>query len=124
MADSPLQARWYVAELTEEVAFEGNPRPDIIHRRTRLIFADSAEDAYEKALSLSAEHEPTYLNQNHPGALIRFWGLKELNLDEKAENKSPSGERRLQFRKSDRLTPAELARLMSLVTIKPGALPN
>jgi hypothetical protein len=124
MADSPQEARWYIAELTEEVAFEGSPRPDVIHRRTRLIFADSAEDAFEKALSLCAEHEPSYLNQNHPGALLRYWGLKEVNLEEKSDGESNAAERRRGFRKSDHLSPGELARLMSLVTIKPGALPN
>ena len=124
MAETPLPARWYIAELTEEVAFEGNPRPDVIHRRTRLIFADSPEDAYEKALSLCAEHEPSYLNQNHPGALIRFWGLRELNFEEEGNADSKERERRRGFRKSDRLTPAEMAKLMSLVAIKPGVLPN
>lgn len=124
MANSPVAPRWYVAELTEELAVAGSPRPSIIHRKTRIIFADSAEDAYEKALTMSAEHEPAYLNRNNGAAQIRYWGLSELNLvDEKPGTemtaKPPAT---VHYRKSDDLTPAQIAMLLSM--IKPGALPN
>lgn len=124
MANPPVAPRWYVAELTEEVAVAGSPRPSIIHRKTRIIFADSPDDAYEKALSMSAEHEPDYLNRNHESAQIRYWGLSELNLvDERpAAEASVKPGRTIHYRKSDELTPAQIAMLMSL--IKPGALPN
>ncbi|MGH9564900.1 MAG: DUF4288 domain-containing protein [Candidatus Angelobacter sp.] len=121
MANPPTDPRWYIAELTEEVALAGGVRPSVVHRKTRVIFADSPEDAYEKALSMSTEHEPAYLNQNHQGAQIRYWGLSELNLvDEKPTAKPPSAH----YRKSDGLTPLQIAILMSMVPIKPGALPN
>lgn len=124
MANSPVAPRWYIAELTEELAVAGSPRPSVIHRKTRIIFADSAEDAYEKALTMSAEHEPVYLNRNNAAAQIRYWGLSELNLvDEKSAAETASMPlATVHYRKSDDLTPAQIAMLMSM--IKPGALPN
>lgn len=125
MADSPQAARWYIAELTEEVALEGDPRPNIIHRKTRVIFADTPEDAFEKALSLSAEHEPSYLNRNEQRAQIRYWGLSELNLlDDEPRAQSPRKRRSVHYRTSDQLTPVEVAMLMSMMTLSPEALPN
>lgn len=125
MADSPLPARWYIAELTEEVALEGNPRPNVIHRKTRVIFADSPEDAYEKALSLSAEYEPSYLNRNDRSAQIRYWGLSELSLlEEPPRAQVPRPRPTAHYRQSDRLTPAEVAMLMSMLALSPEALPN
>jgi hypothetical protein len=124
MASSPVAPRWYIAELTEELAVAGSPRPSVIHRKTRIIFADSAEDAYEKALTMSAQHEPAYLNRNNGAAQIRYWGLSELNLVEEKRSVEPSAapEPAVHYRKSDDLTPAQIAMLMSM--IKPGALPN
>jgi Domain of unknown function (DUF4288) len=125
MADSPQAARWYIAELTEEVALEGDPRPNIIHRKTRVIFADTPEDAFEKALSLSAEHEPSYLNRNEQRAQIRYWGLSELNLlDDEPRAQAPRKRRSVHYRTSDQLTPVEVAMLMSMMTLSPEALPN
>lgn len=119
MADLPT-ARWYIAELTEEV-IEGTPR-NVVHRATRVIFADSPEDAYEKALSLSAETEESYLNQQEAAARTRFWGLNELNLVSE-ENAAASPKRAPQphYRQSDRLTPAQIAILMSFT---PSELAN
>jgi hypothetical protein len=124
MANSPVEPRWYIAELTEELAVAGSPRPSIIHRKTRIIFADSPEDAYEKALTMSAEHESAYLNRNNGAAQIRYWGLTELNLLEEKQGAETNARPRptIHYRKSDDLTPAQIAMLMSM--IKPGALPN
>ena len=124
MADLP-SARWYIAELTEEV-IEGNPL-NVVHRATRVIFADSPEDAYEKALSLSASTEDGYLNQKRSAiAQTRYWGLSELNLvsdDQPHGHATAVPKKRPQphYRKSDRLTPAQVAILMSF---KPSELPN
>ena len=123
MADLP-SARWYIAELTEEV-IEGNPL-NVVHRATRVNFADSPEDAYEKALSLSAQTEDGYLNQKHSAiAQTRYWGLNELNLvsDDQPRVATDVRKKRPQphYRKSDRLTPAQVAILMSFM---PSELPN
>src|ERR1700751_1591078 len=57
MPNSPEAApRWYIAELTEEVTLEGDPT-NVVHKKTRVIFADSPQDAYEKALTMITEHE-------------------------------------------------------------------
>ena len=121
-------ARWYIAELIEEIALEGNPRnphPNVVHRKKQVIFADSAEDAYEKALSLSAEHEASYLNFDQQSAQIRYWSLDELNLveEEKASAEAPRTFT-AHYRHSDGLTPVEIAMLMSMLALSPEALPN
>src|SRR5215467_12958671 len=79
MTNSPESSRWYVAELTEEVTLEGDPL-NVVHRKTRVIFADSPEDAYEKALSLITEHEISYLNEHKRAVRTRFWVLRDLDL--------------------------------------------
>ena len=121
MADSSETARWYIAELVEELILDANVR-NVIHRKTRVIFADSQEDAYEKALSLSTEHEITYLNQTHKSAQTRYWSLNELNLLEEqpqaAQAKKPLAPH---YRRSDQLTPMQVAFLMSM---QRHALPN
>jgi hypothetical protein len=123
MADSPETARWYIAELVEELILDGNIR-NVIHRKTRVILADCQEDAFDKALSLSQEHEPTYLNQTLNGAQTRYWGLNELNLLQ-AESEVPVQLKKRpvipHFRQSDQLSPAQVAMLMS---IQQQALPN
>lgn len=123
MADSPETARWYIAELVEELILDGNIR-NVIHRKTRVIFADCQEDAYEKALTLSQEHEPTYLNQTLKGAQTRYWGLNELNLLQD-ETEIPSQLKKVpvvpHHRKSDQLSLAQVAMLMSM---QQQALPN
>lgn len=122
MADSPDAARWYIAELVEELILDGNVR-NVIHRKTRVIFADSEEDAYEKAISLSQEHEVTYLNQTHKSAQTRYWSLNELNLlEEKTDTRRPKKRQVVShYRHSDQLTAAQVAVLMSM---QAQALPN
>lgn len=123
MTNSPEASRWYVAELTEEVTLEGDPL-NVVHKKTRVIFADSAEDAYEKALSLITEHEISYLNEHKRAIRTRFWGLRELDLSN--EDMDRAGilpkQRMARRRNSTGLsTEQQFALLMSL---KPGALPN
>lgn len=122
MADSPETARWFIAELVEELILDGNVK-NVIHRKTRVIFADSHEDAYEKALSLSQEHEPTYLNQTYNVPQVRYWGLNELSLVQEESSDVLARKRHTvaHHRKSDMLTPMQLAALMSMQT---QALPN
>lgn len=118
MADLPT-ARWYIAELTEEM-IEGSPR-NVVHRKTRVIFADSPEDAYQKALSMSAAAEDAYLNQQGASARTRYWSLNELDLVGEHTSESVPPKKRPHYRESDRLTPAQVAILMSFV---PSELPN
>jgi len=125
MTNSPGESRWYVAELTEEVTLEGDPL-HVVHKKTRVIFADSADDAYEKALSMITEHELSYLHEHHKAIRTRFWGLRELNLSNEdmdrigilPENRAGAARRK----NSTGLTPEQQFALM--VSLKPGALPN
>ncbi|MGC2698249.1 MAG: DUF4288 domain-containing protein [Candidatus Angelobacter sp.] len=125
MSDSSEMARWYVAELTEEVTLEGDPQ-HLIHKKTRVIFADSPEDAYDKALSMITEHEVSYLNEDNKAVRTRFWGLRELVLSNEDMNragilpKSRMGTARRQ--NSTGLSPEQQFAL--LLSLKPGALPN
>ncbi|HEX2328957.1 MAG TPA: DUF4288 domain-containing protein [Candidatus Angelobacter sp.] len=118
MADLPQDARWYIAELIEELILGGNVR-NVIHRKTRVIFADSAEDAYDKAISLSTEHEVTYLNQKHDAGQTRYWGLNELDL---IASERAGDTPRTHFRRSDRLSPEQISVLMR--SWQPSALPS
>src|SRR5262249_45416032 len=125
MTNSPESSRWYVAELTEEVTLEGDPQ-NVVHRKTRVIFADSAEDAYQKALSMITEHELNYLNEHKKAVRTRFWGLRELNLSNEDMDRAGILPREkvgaARRRNSTGLsTEQQFALLMSL---KPGALPN
>jgi hypothetical protein len=125
MPDSRETSRWYIAELTEEVTLEGDPQ-HVVHKKTRVIFADSAEDAYEKALSMITEHELNYLNEHKKTVRTRFWGLRELELSN--EDMDRAGilpqERRgaARRRNSTGLSPEQQFAL--LVSLKPGTLPN
>jgi hypothetical protein len=117
--------RWYVAELTEEVTLEGDPK-NLVHKKTRVIFADSPQDAYEKALAMITEHEVSYINEYHKTIRTRFWGLRELKLsNEDMDRAGMLPEDRIgnaRRRNSTGLSPEQQFAL--LMSIKPGALPN
>ncbi|HZS28927.1 MAG TPA: DUF4288 domain-containing protein [Candidatus Angelobacter sp.] len=125
MTNSPEASRWYVAELTEEVTLEGDPL-NVVHKKTRVIFADSAEDAYEKALSMITEHELGYLNEHKRAVRTRFWGLREMDLSNEDMDRAgilPQEKKGAARRQnSTGLTPEQQFAL--LISLKPGALPN
>lgn len=125
MTNSPETSRWYIAELTEEVTLEGDPQ-HVVHKKTRVIFADSAEDAYQKALSMITEHELNYLNDYRKAVRTRFWGLREMTLSnedmERAGILPVERAGTARRRNSTGLTPDQQFAL--LVSLKPGALPN
>jgi uncharacterized protein DUF4288 len=124
MADSPQPARWYIAELTEEVALAGSPRLATVHRKTRVIFADTPEDAFEKALALSREQERSYLDPNDQRAKIRYWGLSEVHHEIEAPQAKKPRPQPMVYSKSVHLTPVEAAMVMSMLSINPEVLPN
>jgi uncharacterized protein DUF4288 len=117
--------RWYIAELTEEVTLEGDPQ-NLVHKKTRVIFADSPQDAYDKALAMISEHEVGYINQHHKAIRTRFWGLRELNLSNEDMDRAGMlpGNRigTARRRNSTGLSPEQQFAL--LLSLKPGALPN
>jgi Domain of unknown function (DUF4288) len=126
MPNSPEATdRWYIAELTEEVTLEGDPQ-NLVHKKTRVIFADSPQDAYDKALAMISEHEVGYINQHHKAIRTRFWGLRELNLSNEDMDRAgmlPGNRIGAARRKnSTGLSPEQQFAL--LLSLKPGALPN
>lgn len=74
-----MQARWYVAKLIEEIAVEDDPLK-VIHRTVTVLYANSEQEAYEKALALGKEREITYRNTAAKLVRTTFWGLGELNV--------------------------------------------
>jgi hypothetical protein len=125
MAHSPETTRWYIAELTEEVTLESDPQ-NIVHRKTRIIFADSPQDAYEKALAMITEHEVGYLNEHHKAIRTRFWGLRELSLsNEDMDRAGILPENRFGVARRRNATGLSSEQQFALLmSVKPGALPN
>lgn len=79
MAYIPINAKWYIAEVIEQITVEGDPRT-IAHKNLVLIRADSPEQAYEKAIALGHEAEDSYDNPAGKKVHIVFRGLGELNV--------------------------------------------
>ena len=79
MAHIPADAQWYIAELIQEITVGGDAR-NVVHKNLVLIRADSAEEAYEKALSLGRESEDSYENPAGKQVRFKFRGLSGLNV--------------------------------------------
>jgi hypothetical protein len=75
----PKSAKWYLADIVEQITVEGDPR-NVIHTNLILIRADSPEEAYEKALELGAAGEQSYENPDGKQVTFRFRGLHDLNV--------------------------------------------
>lgn len=72
-------ARWYIAKLIEEIAVEDDPLK-VIHRTVTVIYANSEQEAYERAILLGKEREIIYRNPGDKLVRTIFWGLGELNV--------------------------------------------
>jgi uncharacterized protein DUF4288 len=72
-------AKWYLADIVEQITVEGDPR-NVIHTNRVLVRADSPEEAYQKALELGAAGEQVYENIDGKSVTIRFRGLRDLNV--------------------------------------------
>lgn len=79
MGHIPVNAKWYVAEMVEEITIRDDPR-NVVHTNLVLIRADSPEDAYNKATALGREHEISYSNPSGKLVSIKFRGLSELSV--------------------------------------------
>lgn len=79
MAYIPSDAKWYLAEIVEEIRIESEPQ-NIVHTNTVLVRADSPEEAYESALALGKQSDMTYTNPEGKQVQIRFRGLRDLNV--------------------------------------------
>jgi hypothetical protein len=75
----PEGAKWYLANIVEEITIEGEWR-NVVHTNLILIRADSPEEAYQKAMELGTEGEQTYDNIDGQRVTHRFRGLRELQV--------------------------------------------
>jgi len=75
----PRDAKWYLADIVEEVRVEGSRR-NVVHTNRTLIRADSPEEAHEKAVALGKCGNTAYKNPKGKTVTIRFRGLKDLNV--------------------------------------------
>jgi hypothetical protein len=79
MAYIPEEARWYLAEIVEEIKVEGTSS-NVVHNNLVLIHAQSPEEAYDKAIARGEEANMTYENTDGQAVTITFRGLSELNV--------------------------------------------
>jgi len=75
----PKDAKWYLADIVEEIRVEG-ARRNVVHTNLVLVRADSPDEAYEKATALGKRGNTKYRNPEGRTVMIRFRGLKELNV--------------------------------------------
>jgi hypothetical protein len=75
----PKDAKWYLAEIVEEIRVEGDQR-NVVHTNLVLVRADSPDEAYEKAMALGKQGNTKYTNHKGKTVTIRFRGLKDLNV--------------------------------------------
>jgi hypothetical protein len=79
MAYVPEDAKWYLAEIVEEIKVEG-ASTNVVHNDLVLIHASSPEEAYEKAIAKGEEANITYENTEGQAVTVTFRGLSELNV--------------------------------------------
>src|SRR6202521_1398870 len=75
----PKDAKWYLADIVEEIRVEGDRR-NVVHTNLALVRADSPDEAYAKAIALGKRGNTKYKNPEGKMVTIRFRGLKELNV--------------------------------------------
>ena len=75
----PKDAKWYLAEIIEEIRVEGDRR-NVVHTNLVLVRADSPSEAYEKAIALGKQGNTGYKNIKGRQVTIKFRGLRDLNV--------------------------------------------
>jgi hypothetical protein len=79
MAHIPANAKWWLADLVVEFIIEGQTG-NVVHYNLTLIRAESAEQAYDKAVANGKRHEATYTNTDGERVTVRFRGLREMTV--------------------------------------------
>jgi hypothetical protein len=75
----PKSAKWYLADIVQQITVEGDPR-NVVHTNLVLVRADSPEEAYQKAIELGAAGDESYENPDGKRVTFRFRGLHDLNV--------------------------------------------
>jgi Domain of unknown function (DUF4288) len=79
MSHTPGTARWYLAEIVEEIKIADHQRNSVFNNLV-LIEAGSADEAYDKALAHGKEREDNYVNSEGQQVTVVFRGLSDLNV--------------------------------------------
>jgi hypothetical protein len=104
----PPDAKWYLAEIVEEIRIESETE-NIVHTNMILIRADSPEEAYESAIAMGKESEIIYTNPEGKTVQVYFRGLRDLNvIDGELEHGTE-----LIYDKQTGMSESELARWVS-----------
>ncbi len=77
MAYIPPDAKWWIADLVVEFSTEGEPQNRVQYKLT-LLRADSADQAYSKALEYGRSNESVFINPEGKRVSARFRGLRDL----------------------------------------------
>ncbi|MFZ1087156.1 MAG: DUF4288 domain-containing protein [Terracidiphilus sp.] len=72
-----MKVEWFLAELVMKITVAGDPQ-NVVHQNLVLIRADSAEEAYEKAIQLGKKEEISYDNPAGKAVHIHFEGVSDL----------------------------------------------
>jgi hypothetical protein len=75
----PPDAKWYLAEIVQQISVEGDPRR-VVHTNLVLVRGDSPDEAYAKAVELGTESETAYENPEGKRVAITYRGLRDLNV--------------------------------------------
>jgi Domain of unknown function (DUF4288) len=75
----PKDAKWYLADIVEEIRVQGDRR-NVVHTNLVLVRADSPDEAYKKATALGKRGNTEYKNTEGKMVTIRFRGLRDLNV--------------------------------------------
>src|SRR5437879_2889197 len=75
----PKSAKWYLAEIVQQITVDGDPR-NVVHTNLVLVRADSPQEAYQKAVELGTAGEQSYENIDGKRVTFRFRGLHDLNV--------------------------------------------
>ncbi|MGI9102075.1 MAG: DUF4288 domain-containing protein [Terriglobales bacterium] len=79
MSYMPDDAKWWIAEIVEEITVEDDAR-NVVHVNFNLIRADSPDEAYTKAIEFGVQGETQYDNPEGKSVRIRFCGLRNLRV--------------------------------------------
>lgn len=73
-----MPANWYIAELVMEIRVSDDPR-NVVHQNLTLIQANSADEAYKKAIQFGRAGETSYDNPSGKCVTIKFRGVSDLD---------------------------------------------
>jgi hypothetical protein len=79
MSYIPANAKWYLADIVEQIVVEGDPR-NIVHTNLVLVRADTPEDAFARANELGTAAQASYENPEGKIVTITYRGLRDLTV--------------------------------------------